>query len=165
MSIRTQLLPKLYFSYSQFLVYDAYVSLPGCVWKGAHVAQGFARRPSVACFSTLLEFGRADVYWTEGGYEPYDAYERVIAVPFKAGSGKIIVDGPDEHDRARFFNIAPGDYELVAAQQAVSDDEEIIDLFVRRVGQPAQASKVLVVDEGLSPPAILLETTEPALED
>lgn len=162
MNTKTQLLPKLYFSYGQFLVYDASVRLPGCLWNDAHVAQGFARRASVACFSTLLEFGDATVYCTQGPFEPSDGYERVIAVPFTALTGKVIVDGPDEHDRARFFHVPAGDYELVAAQQAISDDEEIVDLFVRALQEPMPKSRVLVADEALNPPKVLLETADVA---
>jgi hypothetical protein len=53
--------PRLYFSYSQFMVFDESVRLPGCEWTDEHSAQGFARWESTVNFSTLLEFGEADV--------------------------------------------------------------------------------------------------------
>ena len=61
--------PRLYFSYSQFMVYDR-EHIPGCIWTDGHVAQGFARKESVVCFGTLLEYGHADVSATVGAYSP-----------------------------------------------------------------------------------------------
>jgi hypothetical protein len=78
MSTKPNLSSRFHFSYSQFLVYDASVRLPGCDWTDEHSAQGFARRESTVNFSTLLEFGLADVAVIHGAYRPTEEYERVI---------------------------------------------------------------------------------------
>jgi Competence protein J (ComJ) len=86
MTTKTALSPRLYFSYSQFMVYDGSVQLPGCEWTEEHTAQGFARRKSVANFNTLLEFGDADVAVKREAYQPQQEYQRVIVVPFRVTS-------------------------------------------------------------------------------
>ena len=77
MSTKTALSPRLYFSYSQFMVYDQSVQLPGCDWAEEHTAQGFARRESVVNFNTPLEFGYADVSVSHEAYQPQQEYQRV----------------------------------------------------------------------------------------
>src|SRR5687767_8053104 len=94
----TCLMPKLYFSYSQFMIYDLSEQLPGCDWTEHHSAQGFARRASTVCFATLLEFGHAEIHVTVGSYEARREYKRVISVPFLSVSGKVSVEGPEEID-------------------------------------------------------------------
>src|SRR5689334_1078334 len=96
MSTNTTLSPRLYFPYSQFMVYDLSVQLPGCDWMDEHTAQGFARRDSVVNFNTLLEFGYTDVTVSREAYQPQQEYQRVIAVPFHVTSGKVVVEGPEE---------------------------------------------------------------------
>src|SRR5579864_7712421 len=96
MNTKTALLPRLYFSYSQFMVYDKSVRFPGCAWTDTHSAQGFARRGSTVNFNTPLEFGHADVTVNHATYQPHEEYVRVISVPFLVTSGRVIVDGPEE---------------------------------------------------------------------
>ena len=127
--MKTALSPKLYFSYSQMMVYDQDVQLPGCAWSEEHSAQGFARRESAVNFRTLLEFGYADVAFSRTTYELQPEYERVIAVPFTVTSGKVIVEGPEEIGTERSLILSAGSYRLVAAQWVTGDDEEAIDLF------------------------------------
>jgi hypothetical protein len=69
----TPLKPRLYYSYSQFLVYDFSVKTPGCLWTPAHSAPGFARRESAVSFSTLLEFGYADISYRRGPFQPNES--------------------------------------------------------------------------------------------
>jgi len=156
--------PRLYFSYSQFMVYDKDVALPGCDWTDEHSDQGFARRESTVNFGTILEFGYADVAVSRGRYEYREEYERIIAVPFFVSSGEVIVDGPDEMESGRIIALPPGHYRLVAAQYATSDDEEAIDLFFEPVAEPLERSAVLLADEDLHPPATLIETAQIAGE-
>ena len=92
MDAQSLLQPRLYFSYSQFFVYDSAVKGPGCLWTDAQVREGFARRESAISFGTLLEFGFADVAFRRGPFQPSEAYERVIAVPFVVFTGKVMVD-------------------------------------------------------------------------
>jgi hypothetical protein len=154
----TALSPRLYFSYSQFMVYDQSEQLPGCDWTEEHTAQGFARRESTVCFGTPLEFGNADVVVTVGAYRPEAQYERVIAVPFRSVSGKVTIEGPEEMDVDRPFDLPRGDYKLTAAQVTFSDDEERIDLFFDPVATPLKQSAIVIADEMLSPSEPLIET-------
>jgi len=152
--------PKLYFSYGQFMVYDGSVQLPGCGWTEAHSAQGFARRESAVNFSTLREFGHADVYVHRGAYHPQREHQRVIAVPFLITSGNVIVNGPEEAARERSFTLPSGHYRLIAAQRAVGDDREVIDLYWEPLVEALKQSAILVADAELHPPTRLIETAE-----
>ena len=154
----TALSPRLYFSYSQFMVYDQSEQMPGCDWTEEHTAQGFARRESTVCFGTPLEFGHADVAVIFGPYQPQAEYERVIAVPFRSGSGKVTIEGPEEMDADRVFDVPSGDYRLTAAQTIIGDDERI-DLFFEPVAAPLKQSSIIVADEMLNPPEPLIETS------
>jgi hypothetical protein len=167
MNMKLSLSPRLYFSYSQFDVYDQNIRLGGCAWTDEHTAQGFARRESIVNFGTLLEFGYADVVVRRSSYEPRDDYERVIAVPILITSGRVIVHGPEETEtgRERNFALPPGHYRLVAAQRVTGDDEEAIDLFFEPVTQPLEQSEVLVADDALDPPTPLIETAAIAGEE
>ena len=159
-----KLTPRLYFSYSQFFVYDQSVALlHGLLWEDEHVAQGFARRESTISFATLLEFGHADVTVELRPFVPNNVYERVIVVPFTATTGRVFVDGVDETNMVeRFIDIAEGHYRLVAAQRTVGDEEEVIDLFFEKLAEPLQHSEVIVADKQLDVPGTLLETAEVA---
>ena len=154
------LLPKLYFSYSQFMVYDQSIQLPGCNWTEEHTAQGFARRESVVNFSTLREFGYANVAVSRDAYHPQREYQRVIGVPFLVTSGKVVVDGPEETTIERSFPLPPGHYRLIAAQCAIGDEEEVIDLYFEPLTKALERSIILVADEELRPPTPLIETAE-----
>ncbi|MCI0333621.1 MAG: competence protein ComJ [Planctomycetes bacterium] len=160
MSIKMILSPPLYFSYSQFMVYDSAVTLPGCAWTDAHSAQGFARRKSAVCFNSILEFGHADVTATQGLYQPNKKYERVIAVPFTVESSKVIVEGPEEFDVGRTIALEAGNFRLVAAQYVVDDSQQKIDLYFEPRHEPLQSSEILVADELLDPPVPLVEIAE-----
>ncbi|MEI8376840.1 MAG: competence protein ComJ [Planctomycetota bacterium] len=162
MYAQSLLQPRLYFSYSQFFVYDSVVKAPGCLWTDAHSAQGFARRESVISFGTLLEFGFADVYFHRGPFQPREAYERVIAVPFVIFTGKVMVDGPEEIKIGRAIELPVGNYQIVAAQRVVGDDEELIDLFVDKLEEPLWSSKIIVADAMLNPAFQLVESAEVA---
>jgi hypothetical protein len=151
----------MYFSYGQFLVYDKSIETPECDWTKQHYKQGFARRESNVCFATILEFGHADVSICSGRYEKLDRYERVIAVPFLIRSGKIIVVGPEELEVERGFDILTGHYRLIAAQSVMADESEVIDLFFEPVAAPSQFSEILLADEELDPPTVLLEFAKP----
>jgi len=164
MNATTVLSPSLYFSYSQFMVYDQSEQLPGCAWTEEHTAQGFARRESAVCFGTPLEFGNANVVATVGAYRPEAQYERVITVPFRSVSGRVTVEGPEEMDIDRAFDLPCGDYKLTAAQTILSDDDERIDLFFESVAPPLERSAIVIADEMLNPPAVLLETARIAGE-
>jgi hypothetical protein len=165
MYTKVRLSPRLYFSYSQFMVYDQRVQLPGCAWTDEHSAQGFARRDSVVNFGTPLEFGYADVFVSRNAYQPREEYKRIIAVPFLVTSGKIIVEGPEEKKPDRNVALPPGNYRLVAAQQVTADDGEVIDLFFELLTKPLERSSILLADDALNPGASLLETAGVAGEE
>jgi hypothetical protein len=164
MNATSALSPRLYFSYSQFMVFDQSVRLPGCAWTAAHTAQGFARRGSTVNFNTPLEFGYADVAVAHGAYQGKEEYERVIAVPFLITSGQVIVEGPEEARPERNVSLPAGNYRLVAAQRITGDEREAIDLFFEPLTKPLERSAVLVADGALNPPTLLLETAEIAGE-
>jgi hypothetical protein len=157
MSVAVILSPRLYFSYSQFMVYDPSAGLPGCVWTEKHSNQGFARRESTVNFSTLIEFGFADVVVHRGAYQLDPKHGRVIAVPFLITSGRILVEGPEEIDSERSIALTPGNYRLVAAQCVISEEKEAIDLFFEALAEPLSGSAILVGGEKLNPPKSLLE--------
>lgn len=165
MNTTTALSPRLYFSYSQFMVYDQSVQLPGCAWTDEHSAQGFARRESTVNFNTLLEFGYADVTVRRSAYQPSAEHDRVIAVPFRVASGEVLVEGPEEMDVERAFTLPPGNYRLVAAQRVTGDEEEVIDLFFEPLAELLERSAILLADDALNPPTPLLETAAVAGED
>jgi len=142
------------------MVFDETVEFPGCDWTEQHTAQGFARRESVVNFSTLLEFGYADVTINIGKYEPHPDHQRVIAVPFLITSGRVLVEGPEETDAERNFTMPPGNYRLVAAQHVTADDQEVIVLCFEPLTKALARSAVLVADEALNPPMPLIETAE-----
>jgi len=161
MTIPVELKPRLYFSYNQFLVYDASVQLPGCDWTPGHYAQGFARRESVACFRALQESGYGHVFVNRDPYRPSHKYERVVAVPFLVVSGKVVVDGPEETGLDRSFEVSQGEYRLVAAQ-GFARGEVIVDLFFETVSVGLGRSEILVADSELNPPQTLLESAKVA---
>jgi hypothetical protein len=165
MTTKIDLLPRLYFSYSQFMVYDQSVQLPGCDWTEEHTAQGFARRESVVNFNTPLEFGYADVAASLEVYQLQQGYHRVIAVPFRVTSGKVVVEGPEESAVERSISLPPGHYRLVAAQRVTADDEEVIDLYFEPLSKALERSAILIADEALNPPTPLIETAKVAGED
>lgn len=63
-------------------------------------------------FNTPLEFGYADVTVNLARYRPHLEYIRVIAVPFLVKSGKVTVEGPDETNVQRRFELPP---EIIAS--------------------------------------------------
>src|SRR5262245_5420755 len=129
MTRKNALSPRLYFSYSQFFVYDKSVPSVGCDWTKAHSDQGFARRESTVAFGTLLEFGHADVLVRREAYEARREYQRVIAVPFCVRSGEVAVEGAEEITIERTVALPPGHYRLVAAQHVTGADNEAIHLY------------------------------------
>lgn len=156
----TIVLPRLAFSYSQFIVYDE-TQVAGCDWTDAHVAQGFARRESTVSFGTLLEFGHAEVRVSRNPYVSQQEYERVIAVPFRVVSGRVIVKGPEEAAANRRIDVPPGAYRLVAAQYVAKEREEAVDIYFEALKSPLAKSAILVADPDLEhPPEPLIESAE-----
>jgi len=151
---------ELQFSYNQFVVYDGSVSMPGCIWTDLHVRQGFARRESVVCFGTILEFGKAHLTVFFGPYAENRKHQRAISTPFDSPTGKVLIEGPEESETNRFVEIAPGHYRVTAAQLVADDDREEIELYFEKVSEPAQDSKIIIADEELEPPTKLAERAE-----
>ncbi len=59
----------------------------------------------------------------------------------------------------RSFDVPPGHYELITAQYVVSDDEEVIDLFISKPVGPVTTSRIVLADEELAnAPTPLIET-------
>jgi hypothetical protein len=150
--------PLLYFSYNQFMIFDASERLPGCVWTDKHVAQGFARRESTVNVGTLLEFGQAAISMAIGQYLPQEKYERVIAVPFECTSGTICIEGPEETEVERSHGLSVGHYRLVIAQSITGSDNELVDIYFEPRSTPTFLSEILVLDQMIDPPDQLVET-------
>jgi hypothetical protein len=156
------LTPRLYFSYGQFMIYDKSIEFPGCSWTEQHASQGFARRSSSVCFSSILEFGEAEVTIFLRKYHPKKEYERAISVPFLVIDGAVLVDGPEEIGINRSFYLGPGNYQLTVAQFCINENTEIIDIFFEYKDRPIENSLILIADNQLSPVFPLLEIAEVA---
>jgi Competence protein J (ComJ) len=152
---------RIYFSYSQFFVFNKSVKLPGCAWTERHYQQGFARREMNVCFGTPLEFGHADISVHLGPYKSSDEHQRVIEVPIEV-SGKIVIAGPEEIESKNVIKLAKGTYRLVAGQTVTGDDQETVDLYFEKLISPITKSRILVCDEALHPLSKLLENAEVA---
>jgi hypothetical protein len=153
---------SIYFSYGQFQVFDRVVKRPGCEWTEQHHRQGFARRPYNVSFTTLVEYGDARVQVSIGPYRGSSSHERVIEVPFEVASGEVVVSGPEEAVRWTTMVVPPGHYRLIAAQEAVGEEEEVISLFFEGLLQPLGHSRIVVADAGLAPVLPLLEDVDEA---
>jgi hypothetical protein len=154
------------FTHGHFLVYDTSVADPQCVWTKGHCQQGFARRESTACFSTVLDDGEASVVAYSGAFQDDSKYQRVVAVPFFTPGGRVIVSGVLEIYCARLVFVPQGHYLLHCGQwlpdNAVEDedDHQFIDLFFQKVDTPAVQSRIILADEALHPPDPLLEDAD-----
>jgi hypothetical protein len=153
---------RLYFSCSQFSVYDS-VELPGFHWTDQHIAQGFARRESNASFRTMLEHGFADVEVLTCRYEPHPEHVWAISVPFTSTSGVIAIEGPEEVNLVdRKITVRPENYRLVVAQ-GFAKDEKIVEkiwIFFEPAEVARNVSEILRHDDNLVPPLPLLESAE-----
>jgi hypothetical protein len=147
-------------SYSQVMIYDKSVQLPGCDWTETHSNQGFARREGTFCCGTLIDCGKANITVYLGAIDALDKYERVIETPFKAHTGKIGVEGPDEYPIERGFQIEPGIYNLTVAQKFVDEGMVKVDVYFQWIDKPLTKSAILLQDDDLNPPDILLEDAE-----
>lgn len=147
------------FDYTQFLVYDVSVQVPQCEWTEGHCNQGFARRESTACIGTVLQGGEADVTAFFGPFVGKENYQRIIALPFYSPEGKIIVKGLLDLYLAHVLFCRRGNYKLYVAQWIADEehDREGIHLFFHPQEKPITKSDIIVADEGLSPPEVLLE--------
>jgi hypothetical protein len=119
-------------------------------------------------FGTLVQHGDAKLRVYVGTQALSTGFDRVIAVPFSTGSGKVAITGPEESDD-RHVLLEPGDYRLVAAQRlpghgrSVSHGIELeVELVFAKLKTPLQRSEVLVADAELSPPQVLVEDAEAA---
>jgi len=155
-----ELFPKLYFSYSQFFIYDEGLDSPACKWTEAHSRQGFARRQQAIAVGTLLEFGDASVHVQFGDLAPLEEFERVIAIPLEIRSGRVCVDGPEEHPADRSFPVSPGLYRVAIGQKVVEDQHEEVVIALEKLTVPMSNSEILVADRALDPPVPLIEDAE-----
>jgi hypothetical protein len=156
---------EMYFSYSQFLIYDSLVDLPGLSWTDVHTRQGFARCASAVNFATLTEFGNADLTVHLGPFVADTKYQRVIAVPFAVVSRKVMINGPEEFYHSRNVELEIGYYRVVAAQVQIGEEfqdakQEAMDLFFQKLTEPMIHSEIVLADKSIRPPAELCETAE-----
>lgn len=156
----TRLSPDLYFSHSQFFLFDNSLESPACDWTEEHSRQGFARRSSSIAVGTLLEFGSAIVNVEFGAPDSFKDYERVIAVPFEMVSGELSINGPDEYPLRRTYSVPRGSYRVIVAQRVVANDREEINISLESLTKPLARSAIIVADAQLSPPDDLVETAD-----
>jgi hypothetical protein len=150
----------MYFSYSQFHVFDSSVKLPGCAWTDKHYQQGFARRDHNVNFGTILEFGHAELSVNFEAYRHVERHERVIEVPFEVVSGSVTIGGPEEYPNDRVISAPRGYYRLTAAQTTLDDERETIELYFERLPNPLRISRIVLADDQLCPSDPLLEVAE-----
>jgi hypothetical protein len=147
------------FSHNQFLIYDVAVAIPQCEWTDEHSRQGFARRESAICLGTILQSGTASVRVYHGPIVPQQEWQRVIANPFSSPTGRIVVRGLMEMYIAHLVQLRPGFYRIYTCQTLADaqDEHELIELFFLPEDQPMDHSEVILADEGLTPPSVLVE--------
>ncbi len=150
----------IYFSYSQFMVYDLSEQWPQCMWSEDHTSQGFARREKTVCIGTMLEFGDAKLSLVKSGYLAKAHHQRVFAVPFECASGAINVVGPEEFHVERHTYLPVGSYRLTVAQTVVDEGHEDVELFFEQLSTPLLCSEIILADELIAPPSILSETAD-----
>jgi hypothetical protein len=161
-SIRLNGTDELYFSYGQFLAYDANEPEPGSLWTEMHVQQGFVRRPHALAFGTLLDHGTAALRVFLGNPESLDDYVRVVSVPIDLTSGTLCIEGPEEYPIERWIALSDDQYRLVVAQSYGAKSRLSIDLYVELTGRREEKSAVLKMDESLRIVSDLLETGDVA---
>ena len=160
----------LYFSYNQFYINDRQYLKDVGKWTDDHSDQGFVRLPHSIAVITLREFGVASLEVYLGTYEPLRDYARVIAVPLHVESGEILFEDPDNAGLIEdYISISPGHYRVVIAQQdlfpeldetEVDGHIEAVDVFFELLEGPLAKSSILVCDDRLNPPEVLLETAD-----
>jgi hypothetical protein len=157
--------PNLYFSYSQFFIYDKGIGKRACDWTKDHSRQGFARREHTVAVGTLLEFGHAQVCVHAGSPRSIEMFDRVISVPLRIETGRLAVDSVEEYSIDRSIEITSGTYRVIIAQRAIDDQIEEIVIYLDefKKGEPIR-SEILLADDALDPPSTLLESaSEPEL--
>ena len=155
--------PAMYYSYSQFLIFDAAVDSVGCEWTQQHNDQGFARRESVVSVAALSEFGDATVRFSTSAAARgtnWEGYERVILVPFSVSSGRVLVEGPEEHNVGREIALPVGHFRLSIAQHVVSEERLEVLLIFEKVLVAELRSQIIVADNALKVSGNLLEFAE-----
>lgn len=154
---------SLYYSYGQLWVFDREIRTAACEWTEAHVRQGFARKEDSVAFSTLDEFGSAEITVSLGRFAYSEAVVRAIEVPFFVRSERVYVGGPEDvsHDAGRILTLARGHYALTASQRFECADQDAlaIALFFERLDEPRTRSTILVADDGLA------QRPEPLIEE
>ena len=116
---------QIYFSYSQFVIFDEASKNVGLDWSDRHFSQGFARTDSAVSFRTLFQFGSADVKIFYAVFKRQGDEERVISVPFHSMSEHACLFAPEEDEPLR-FDIEPGDYLLTSAQVPCGAEESLL---------------------------------------
>ena len=122
----------------------------------------FDDKTRVASRANLIEFGNASLRIWIARYGEDQIYARVHAIPILVTSGEIVIEGPEEQGTERKVKLAPGNYRLVVAQTPHTEDSQFMDLFFERTADTDLSSQILVQDDELSPPPVLVESAETA---
>lgn len=108
----------------------------------------------------MLQYGQADTTVYFGPYLQQENYQRVITLPFHSPTGKIIIQGMMQIYLAHILFCDKGHYKLYVAQWIADEEDECegVHLFFDPQENPVTKSEIIIADEGLSPPAVLLES-------
>jgi hypothetical protein len=135
------------YSYNQIMVYDSSEKTPGCLWTHQHWRQGFARRDTTICFSTLNQAGKAHLSIVNSAGD-VPGVLRAIRSSLKCSSGKMRIEGPDEFPVERFVKVIPGVYSVTFSQRLDDEGELSVYISFDRV-ERMSASQILKADASL----------------
>jgi hypothetical protein len=150
----------LYFSFSQFLLFDSALTEPALEWSQEHSAQGFVRAESRVAVGSLLSHGIARARVFDEPPQGVGTYRRVIAVPMELTSDRVAFTNPDAlPSEAVPVELPRGHYRVFVAQRLEEDGKrESVDVFFERLTEALTRSQIIVADDALDPPSCLLET-------
>jgi len=154
---------KLYFSYSQVLVYDKNEMQPGSIWTDGHFLQGFVRRERSIGIGTLIDHGNADISVYSNINIDDSKYSRIVSVPITVDSGRICLEGPEEYPIDRSIKVVPGKYRVVAAQLLQDDSQLSIDFYISKLINGEDTSEIIKHESDLGDIVSILEVGEAAM--
>jgi hypothetical protein len=148
------------YSYNQIIVYDSLEKAPGCLWTERHWRQGFARRETTICFSTLNQAGKARLSVVQDAAVIAEV-SRTIRASMQCLSGKACIEGPDEYPIERFVRLSPGNYSITLSQRMDPEAGLLLYLSFNQIEQVIP-SQILKADALLQSSIEILETAEEA---
>lgn len=144
--------------YSQIAVFSQGMVDPFNDWNDVHVSQGFSWRPGSVSFGTFNDSGKCKINVSMADQiTPIEEASRIIIVPFEVTNNGVEVASIIESINVHVPN---GIYEL-AFSGISQNDVDVYNLVFVRSSSPK--ARILLVDEDLSPPKVLLMDANPAV--